>query len=277
MRVVACIHPHPNPLPPAGEGASALSSTDEHASTRLACQPRRRGAGRAGGLDHVAPATRAAGCRRHRARWAAMASCCRRCIGMVRWASGVRHEARHRRLPDEPVPTRGDLLRAPRRAEPAVLHPLEMQGAHRIRRDGGSLAYNEVSLLRQTRQAAHVSIELNGDVRLDELICDGVMVATPAGSTAYNFSAQWPDPAPRQRRDRADADRAVPPASLARRGAQGRHRSAIPRARSLQTPGQRHRRFARSPRRHRSGDPRISASAASRCCSTPSTISKSGS
>lgn len=56
----------------------------------------------------------------------------------------------------------------------------------------GSLAYNEVSLLRQTRQAAHLRIELNGQTRLDELICDGVLVATPAGSTAYNFSAHGP-------------------------------------------------------------------------------------
>src|SRR3546814_15092168 len=54
------------------------------------------------------------------------------------------------------------------------------------------LAYNEVSLLRQTRQTAHVCIELNDRERLDELICDGVMVATPAGSTAYNFSAHGP-------------------------------------------------------------------------------------
>ena len=77
-------------------------------------------------------------------------------------------------------------------AEPAVLHPLEMLAQTESGATVGSLAYNEVSLLRQTRQAAHLAIDLNGKPRLDELICDGVMVATAAGSTAYNFSAHGP-------------------------------------------------------------------------------------
>ncbi len=77
-------------------------------------------------------------------------------------------------------------------AEPAVLHPLEMVAHTESGATVESLAYNEVSLLRQTRQAAHMAIDLNGETRLDELICDGVMVATPAGSTAYNFSAHGP-------------------------------------------------------------------------------------
>ncbi|MFK3649872.1 NAD kinase [Lysobacter enzymogenes] len=85
-----------------------------------------------------------------------------------------------------------DLLERLALAEPAVLRPLEMVAQTESGASFGSLAYNEVSLLRQTRQAAHLRIDLNGQTRLDELICDGVLVATPAGSTAYNFSAHGP-------------------------------------------------------------------------------------
>ena len=77
-------------------------------------------------------------------------------------------------------------------ARPAVLHPLEM---HVRQRDGTvveALAFNEISLLRQTNQAAHIEVALNGEVKLANLICDGLLVATPAGSTAYNLSAHGP-------------------------------------------------------------------------------------
>ena len=84
------------------------------------------------------------------------------------------------------------LLERLRTAEPAVLHPLEMRAHTDSGTEVVSLAYNEVSLLRQTRQAAHIAIELSGQTRLDELICDGAMVATAAGSTAYNYSAGGP-------------------------------------------------------------------------------------
>lgn len=78
------------------------------------------------------------------------------------------------------------------RAQMAELHPLRMVAT---RRDGSTheaLALNEVSLLRQLRQAAKIRIVVDGRERLAELICDGVLVATPAGSTAYNLSAHGP-------------------------------------------------------------------------------------
>lgn len=53
-------------------------------------------------------------------------------------------------------------------------------------------AFNEVSLLRQTAQTARLRVSVDGAVRMPELLCDGIMVATPAGSTAYNFSAHGP-------------------------------------------------------------------------------------
>jgi NAD+ kinase len=77
-------------------------------------------------------------------------------------------------------------------AERTVVHPLRMVaadihgGLHR------ALAFNEVSLLRQARQTAKLRISVDGKERLDELFCDGALISTPAGSTAYNFSAHGP-------------------------------------------------------------------------------------
>jgi NAD+ kinase len=76
-------------------------------------------------------------------------------------------------------------------AERAVVHPLRMQ-AHTASGMTEALAFNEVSLLRETRQAAKIRITVDGRARISELICDGVLVSTPAGSTAYNLSAHGP-------------------------------------------------------------------------------------
>jgi NAD+ kinase len=76
-------------------------------------------------------------------------------------------------------------------AQAAQLHPLRM----RAEAAGGpaeALAINEVSLLRETRQAAKLRILVDGKARLAELVCDGVLISTPAGSTAYNLSAHGP-------------------------------------------------------------------------------------
>jgi NAD+ kinase len=77
-------------------------------------------------------------------------------------------------------------------AQPVVLHPLEMTTWNEQGDSTKAIAFNEVSLLRETRQGAKLKISVDGVVRLDELMADGILLATPVGSTAYNLSAQGP-------------------------------------------------------------------------------------
>lgn len=85
-----------------------------------------------------------------------------------------------------------NLLERINAAERAVIHPLAMTAVDQAGTVHKALAINEVSMLRQTRQTAKLRITIDGKVRMGELFCDGVMVATPAGSTAYNLSAHGP-------------------------------------------------------------------------------------
>lgn len=77
-------------------------------------------------------------------------------------------------------------------ADSIDLHPLCMVAVNGAGEKSEAMAINEVSMLRETRQAAKLRIAIDGTERLKELICDGIMVATPAGSTAYNLSAHGP-------------------------------------------------------------------------------------
>jgi NAD+ kinase len=77
-------------------------------------------------------------------------------------------------------------------AETTVIHPLVMHVRDVDGREHDHRAVNEVSLFRQIYQAARLRILIDGKVRLPELMADGILVATPAGSTAYNFSVQGP-------------------------------------------------------------------------------------
>ena len=86
----------------------------------------------------------------------------------------------------------GGLTERLEQAQLLTLHPLRMRAESADGTLTEALAINEVSLLRETRQAAIIRIHVDGKVRLEELVCDGVLAATPAGSTAYNLSAHGP-------------------------------------------------------------------------------------
>ena len=85
-----------------------------------------------------------------------------------------------------------DLAERLAEARLAVINPLRMVAIDKDGRRTEALAINEVSLHRETRQAAKIRILLDGEERMAELVCDGILVATPAGSTAYNLSAHGP-------------------------------------------------------------------------------------
>ncbi|MEX2451834.1 MAG: NAD kinase [Rhodospirillales bacterium] len=76
--------------------------------------------------------------------------------------------------------------------KPIELHPLRMTATDSTGTEHNALAVNEVSLLRQTRLAAKIRIQVDGIIRMEEMICDGALLSTPAGSTAYNLSAHGP-------------------------------------------------------------------------------------
>jgi NAD+ kinase len=86
----------------------------------------------------------------------------------------------------------GDLHARLAAAEVTIIHPLMMRARDDVGRIHRHRAINEVSLFRQTYQAARLRVLVDGKERLPELVADGILLATPAGSTAYNFSAQGP-------------------------------------------------------------------------------------
>ena len=85
-----------------------------------------------------------------------------------------------------------DLMERLKATEEEIINPLSMTAMDRQGEIHHALAINEVSLLRAGPQAAKLRISVDGRLRLSELVCDGALLATPAGSTAYNYSAHGP-------------------------------------------------------------------------------------
>jgi NAD+ kinase len=85
-----------------------------------------------------------------------------------------------------------DLIARLGAAEETVINPLWMRATATNGTVTEALAINEVALLRAGPQAAKLKVSINGRVRMEDLVCDGALVSTPAGSTAYNYSAHGP-------------------------------------------------------------------------------------
>ena len=85
-----------------------------------------------------------------------------------------------------------DLLERTQKAKEEILYPLYMTAQCVDGRQQDALAFNEVALTRFGHQTANLRVSVNGVERIPKLVCDGILVATPAGSTAYNLSAHGP-------------------------------------------------------------------------------------
>ncbi len=85
-----------------------------------------------------------------------------------------------------------DLIHRLAAARSVSLNPLRMLVQTESGTETSALAINEISMLRQTNQAAHIRVLVNGNIKVEDLVCDGILLATAAGSTAYNFSVRGP-------------------------------------------------------------------------------------